>query len=133
MLLELMPVLQVPGVRFVDLQYTDTVRERAALEQAHGPLLVHWPEAIADYDETAALVSAVDLVVTVCTAVVHLAGALGKPAWVMTPFSPEWRYGIAGETMVWYPSVTLIRQQRYGDWSEVLATVAQRLRHFAAR
>jgi tetratricopeptide (TPR) repeat protein len=125
---QLLPVLRVAGVKFVDLQYTDTVRERAALEERDGMKIVHWQEALADYDETAALVAALDLTLSVCTAVAHLAGALGKVAWVMTPFSPEWRYGQGGENIVWYPSMKLIRQTRYGEWGPVIAAVAGGLR-----
>jgi tetratricopeptide (TPR) repeat protein len=128
---ELLPVLRVGGVQFVDLQYTDTAQERARLEEDHGVRLTHWPDALANYDETAALVAALDLTLSVCTAVVHLAGALGRPAWVMTPYSPEWRYGHAGEAMIWYPSVTLIRQPRYGQWESVIAEVAGRLERAA--
>ncbi len=124
---QLLPVLQVPGVDFIDLQYTDTARERAVFERDRGIRVVHWPEAIADYDETAALITALDLTLSVCTAVVHLTGALGRPARVMTPYSPEWRYGHAGERMVWYPSVKLVRQPRYGDWEPVIDTIAREL------
>lgn len=123
----LLPVLRTEGVEFVDLQYTDTAEERALLAQDHGVRLTHWPDALEDYDETAALVAALDLTLSVCTAVVHLAGALGRPAWVMTPYSPEWRYGCAGEGMVWYPSVRLVRQPRYGAWEPVIAEIARRL------
>ena len=129
---QLLPVLRLAGVRFIDLQYTDTAGERAALEERSGVTIAHWPEALADYDETAALVGALDLTLSVCTAVVHLAGALGKEAWVMTPFSPEWRYGQAGERMIWYPSVTLVRQPRYGEWAPVIAVIERRLAQRAA-
>ena len=129
---QLLPVLRVEPVRFVDLQYTDTAGERARLEEDHGVRLAHWHDAIADYDETAALVSALDLTLSVCTAVVHLAGALGKPAWVMTPYSPEWRYGHAGEAMAWYPSVKLVRQGSYGEWDPVIAAIAGDLVRLAA-
>jgi hypothetical protein len=127
----LLPVLRVAGVHFVDLQYTDSTSERARLLQAHGIEIVHWQEAIADYDETAALVAALDLTLTVCTAVAHLAGALGRPAWVMTPFSPEWRYGHAGETLPWYPSLRLVRQRNLGEWEPVVATIERRLQEAA--
>jgi hypothetical protein len=66
-------------------------------------------------------------VISVCQTAVHLAGALGVPTWCLTPAAPAWRYRIAGDTMAWYPSVTLIRQQHEGDWGPVLADVAQRL------
>src|SRR5262249_47720454 len=111
---QLLPVLQVRGVQFVNLQYTDTARERSELEQRHGLRIMHWQEAIDDYDETAALIAALDLTLSVSTSVVDLVGALGRPAWVMTPFSPDWRYGHSGEGMVWYPSVRLFRQARFG-------------------
>jgi len=120
---DLLPVLRASPARFVSLQYTDCADEIAQLRSSQGIEVQHWQEAIDDYDETAALVSALDLVITVCTAVVHLGGALGRPVWVMVPFSPEWRYLDRGETMPWYPSVRLIRQPRPGDWTPVLNTV----------
>jgi ADP-heptose:LPS heptosyltransferase len=111
-------------MRFVNLQYTDVREEMRALQSRHGVSVQHWQEAIDDYDQTAALVSALDGVLTVCTAIVHLAGALGRPALVMVPFGADWRYGAAGERMIWYPSVRLLRQRRIGDWSEVLEAVS---------
>ena len=91
----------------------------------------HWQEAIDDYDQTAALVCALDGVLTVCTAIVHLTGALGRPALVMVPFGADWRYGGSGERMIWYPSVRLLRQQKVGQWSEVLDEVSRRIRSAA--
>ena len=123
---QLRPVLEVPGVHFVSLQYGDA---REALRGAAGlPQIAEWPEAIDDLDETAALVSALDLVVSVCTAVIHLGGALGRPVWVLAPYAPEWRYGLTGEAMPWYPSVSVIRQPAFGEWDPVIAEVAARLR-----
>jgi len=83
----------------------------------------HWQDAIDDYDDTAALVTALDAVVTVCTAVAHLAGALGRPVLVMVPVAAEWRYGAAGEAMPWYPTVRLFRQARAAEWGDVLARI----------
>ncbi|HUG76418.1 MAG TPA: tetratricopeptide repeat protein [Burkholderiales bacterium] len=120
----LLPVLRLPGVHFVSLQYTPEAKSEAeALRARHGVALHHWQEAIDDYDETAGLVCALDSVLTVCTAIVHLTGALGRPALVMVPFGSDWRYGASGDRMPWYPSVRLVRQSRIGDWSDVLATV----------
>jgi hypothetical protein len=120
-------LLDIPSVQFIDLQYDSTA---AAPDVAklitHGKLL-HWPEALADYECTAALVACLDLVVSVCTAVVHLAGALGRPVWIMAPYSPEWRYGIDGERMPWYPSARIIRQSSPGDWGSVIDSVCGRL------
>ena len=125
---QLLPILRLPGFRFVNLQYTDVQEEMRAFEARHGHKVHHWQEAIDDYDETAALVTALDGVLTVCTAIVHLTGSLGRPALVMVPFGADWRYGASGERMIWYPSVRLLRQQRLGDWSTVFEELSRRLR-----
>ncbi|HWA37348.1 MAG TPA: tetratricopeptide repeat protein [Burkholderiales bacterium] len=122
----LLPLLRVPGVRFVSLQYDATAEERARL-QAVGGDIHHWPEAIEDYDETAALLCALDVTVSVCTAVIHLAGALGRPVWVLAPIAPDARYGLAGERMRWYPSARMFRQPSFGDWRSVVAHVVDAL------
>ena len=127
-LARMLPILQSPGAHFVDLQYTDSRAELDALRESSGIHVHSWEEARTDYEQTAALAAALDLVISVCTAVIHLGGALGRPVWVMAPFSPEWRYGIAGEEMPWYPSVRVMRQPAYGDWDAVIGAVAQSLR-----
>jgi len=122
---QLLPLLRVAGARYVSLQYTrDAPGELADLRARHGVDVPHWQEAIDDYDETAALVGALDLTISVCTSLVHLGGALGRPVWVLAPIGPEWRYGIAGESMVWYPSVRLFRQAAYAEWGPVVSRVA---------
>lgn len=126
-----LPLLRTPGARFVSLQYTpEAEKEVERFRTGHGVALHHWPEAIADYDETAALACALDLVISVCTSVVHLCGALNRPTWVLAPYSPEWRYGFRGRVMPWYPSVRVFRQVRFGDWTDVLAEVGDELRRF---
>jgi tetratricopeptide (TPR) repeat protein len=123
-----LPLLSLPDTQFISLQYTPEAEKQVEqFSKAHRISLHHWPEAIDDYEETAALVSAVDLVVSVCTSVVHLCGALNRPAWVLAPFSPEWRYGFRGASMPWYPSVRIFRQERFGDWDQVLANVQAEL------
>ncbi len=126
-----LPIVQSANAHFVDLQYTDGRAELDALRAASGVNVHGWEEVQTDYEQTAALVAALDLVISVCTAVIHLGGALGRPVWVMAPFSPEWRYGIAGEEMPWYPSVRVFRQPAYGDWDAVINQVAQSLRRMA--
>jgi tetratricopeptide (TPR) repeat protein len=124
---QLLPVLRLPGIQFVNLQYTDVREEISKLKDRHSLVVHHWQEAIDDYDQTAALVCALDGVLTVCTAIVHLSGALGQRALVMVPYGADWRYGGAGERMAWYPSVRLVRQGRVGEWSDVLGEVSARL------
>ena len=121
-------ILQVPGAHFVDLQYTDCGEEVAAAAAAFGVTVHRWDGLREDIDETAALVAGLDIVISVCTTLIHLGGALGKPVWVLTPYSPEWRYGVRGETMPWYPTVRLFRQQRFGVWEPVIHDVAKSLR-----
>jgi hypothetical protein len=133
LLRELLPVLSVPGVRWVNLQYGKRADEISELYSNHGIVIADWPEAIdGDYDETAALVSALDLVISVCTSVVHLTGALGKSVWVMSALVPEWRYGLGGSSMPWYPSARLFRQTAQGAWEPVVFSVEQSLRQKVA-
>ena len=123
-----LPILQAPGARFISLQYTaDAAAATGALRDQYGIRIEHWAEAIDDYENTAALTCALDLVVSVCTAVIHLGGALGRPVWVMAPYSPEWRYGFASDKMPWYPSVRVFRQPAFGEWGPVTASVAAEL------
>jgi hypothetical protein len=121
------PILRVPGIDFVSVQYSDCRDELARARSLHEVDIWHWQEAIDDYDETAALVAAVDLVISVQTAAVHLAGALGQTVWALIAATPEWRYLASGEAMPWYPSVRLIRQAEMDDWSAVLDRVARDL------
>jgi tetratricopeptide (TPR) repeat protein len=121
------PVLTVPDIDFVSLQYGGVAKEIDRFCESTGSRVQHWEEAIADYDETAALVSALDLVISVQTAVVHLAGALGKTTWALLPSLPEWRYGSEDHTMLWYPAVNLVRQLQPGAWDAVMHEVRERL------
>jgi tetratricopeptide (TPR) repeat protein len=126
---ELLPLLREPGCRFVSVQYgADAAAELDRFAARSGIRVHHWQEAIDDYDETAALVTALDGVVSVCTAIVHLSGALGRPVWVATPRVPEWRYGWRGDRMPWYPSVRLVRQAEHGGgWQPVVEAIRQQL------
>ncbi|WP_169603393.1 tetratricopeptide repeat protein [Methylococcus geothermalis] len=123
----LAPVLEVAGAHFVSLQYDECRDELTALEAARGLTVHHFPAAIADYDETAALFGALDLVISVCTAAVHLGGALGRPVWVMAPAGPEWRYGIGEGAMPWYPTCRVLRQAVPFAWEEVILRVRHEL------
>jgi tetratricopeptide (TPR) repeat protein len=97
-----------------DVRETD----RAAL--AARPDIAIWDEALADFGDTAALCDLMDLVVSVDTSVAHLAGALGRPVWVLLPVEPDWRWGLYSETTPWYPQMRLYRQSSLRDWSDPL-------------
>jgi ADP-heptose:LPS heptosyltransferase len=82
---------------------------------------------IQDFSDTAALCDLVDLVISVDTSVAHLAGALGKPTWVLLPYAPDWRWMLDRDDSPWYPSVKLYRQDRDRSWTPVLERVASGL------
>jgi tetratricopeptide (TPR) repeat protein len=125
-------LLRQPGY-FVNLQYGSTEADLAVFRGLAGDRFIHWPDALDDYDETAALVVALDLVVSVCTAVIHLAGSLGRPVWVLVPAIPEWRYLASGTQLPWYPTARLFRQRRIFDWDEVVAGVARDFVNFKSQ
>jgi ADP-heptose:LPS heptosyltransferase len=76
-----------------------------------------------DFGDTAALIQAMDLVISIDTAVAHLAGALAKPVWIMLSFNPDWRWLPRREDSPWYPTARLFRQPKPGDWDNVVAAV----------
>lgn len=126
-LAEWLPLLSLPACHFVSLQYDDDGSESRGFAREHGVRIHHFQQAIDEFDETAALVSALDLVISVQTAVAHLSGALGKPAWVLVPAVAEWRYLQEGDAMPWYPSVRLFRQQQRDAWTPVITEIARRV------
>jgi hypothetical protein len=107
---------------WVCLQYGD-VRNDLARAAAAGLDMTYWPESITDLDEFAALVSSLDLVISVCNTTVHYAGALDVPVWVLAPKVPEWRYGSTFRSMPWYPSSLMYRQDTAGEWPSVVERV----------
>ena len=123
----LLPILSVPHARFVCLQYGQVNEEIAALGAHHGIAMSVWPQAIADMDEMAALITELDLVITVCTTAAHLCGALGKTAWVLVPAVAEWRYLESGSEIPWYPALRLFRQPGPGAWNDVIERIRAEL------
>lgn len=123
----LAPLGAVPGVRFYSLQVgydpADPGVQTLPLT-ALAPLL-------GDFADTAAAIARLDLVICVDTAVAHLAGALGKPVWILLPHAPDWRWGRAGNTTPWYPSARLFRQAAPGQWGPLMQQVAAALQEVA--
>jgi ADP-heptose:LPS heptosyltransferase len=85
---------------------------------------------IGDYADTAALLSQLDLIISVDTSVAHLAGALGHPVWLLLPHAPDWRWLAQRSDSPWYPSMRIFRQPVAGDWSSVLKEVSENLKRF---
>ncbi|HUD62911.1 MAG TPA: hypothetical protein VMQ99_25635 [Acetobacteraceae bacterium] len=118
-------ILSRHDIDFHMLQIVAREADRAALEGL--PQLRNHIAALAEMADTAALMSLLDLVITVDTAAAHLGGALGLPAWVMLPWAADWRWMLDRTDTPWYPTIRLFRQARRGDWGGVLADVAQAL------
>jgi tetratricopeptide (TPR) repeat protein len=86
---------------------------------------------LADFSDTAAVIAVADLVITVDTSVAHLAGAMGRPVWILVPFSPDWRWTLSGESSRWYPTARLFRQPSLGDWDSVIDRLRRELQGFS--
>jgi tetratricopeptide (TPR) repeat protein len=127
MLNELEPLLQLPGIQFFSLQVGDD-----ASQLTDYPDIADLGTCLHDFGETAAAISALDLVITIDSAVAHLAGALGTPVWVMLKYSPDWRWLLDRNDSPWYASARLFRQQTPGDWHPVTTAVAENLKKYAA-
>jgi hypothetical protein len=121
----LAPLFDAPGTAFVVLQKGPAQRQ---VGRYRGPApLIHLSTEIETFADTMAAIEALDLVLTVDTSVAHLAGAMGRPVWVMLPWSAEWRWLEQRQDSPWYPSMRLFRQPTGGDWSSVAISVAHRL------
>ncbi len=117
----LKPLFAIGGLRLVSLQKEPRPGDIDIL-RGFGPFDDLTAE-LDDFADTAALVEAVDLVITVDTSVAHLAGALAKPVWLLLPHVPDWRWLMEREDSPWYPTARLFRQTRLGDWAEVMDRV----------
>jgi tetratricopeptide (TPR) repeat protein len=128
------PLGRIPGVRLISLQKGPGLEQMADLPpdmvvETLGTDFDSGPDAFLD---TAAVMMHLDLIVTSDTAVAHLAGALGRPVWIVLKHVPDWRWMIDREDSPWYPTARLFRQQRAGNWEEVFARVADELAQVAA-
>jgi tetratricopeptide (TPR) repeat protein len=130
----LTPFGQVSGVSLVSLQKTETGQE---ITPPPGLILHDWTADLKDFADTAALIDTLDLVIGVDTAVIHLAGALGKPVWLLNRFDCCWRWLRDRDDSPWYPTLRQFRQSSPGQWPEVIAlaaaALAQQAESFAAK
>ncbi len=116
---------ETEGCEFVSLQIKPNEREAAFFAQH--PACVDPTEHIGDFSDTAALLAQLDLVIAVDTSVAHLAGAMGKPVWLLLPFAPDWRWMLGRADTPWYPQMRLFRQPAVRDWDSVVTDVKQQL------
>lgn len=118
------PIFKAIDAHWVSLEYKDKTSEAAA----HGITTYPWATLTKDYDDTAALVASCDLVITMQTAVAHLAGALGVPVWVMVPANSQWRYGESTDSLPWYKSLKIFKSR--GAWGPVVHKIAGELKQW---
>jgi hypothetical protein len=128
-LMEFYPLSQIPNVRLISLQKNHGVEQLAALPagmtvETLGDDFDAGPDAFAD---TVTVTEHFDLIITCDTSIAHVAGALGRPAWVALKNVPEWRWMLNGSRSPWYPTLRLFRQQIRGDWSAVFREMASEL------
>lgn len=123
----LVPLFGIHNARWFSLQVGD---RKADLSRISSHLIADLSGFLSDFSETAAAVMCLDLVITVDTAVAHLAGALGKTVWVMLPFVSDWRWLIGRDDSPWYPTARLFRQQQRGDWGSVVEYLHRALAEF---
>jgi len=117
------PLVSRHGAHFYSLQVEKS-------SQKNMDAIVDLAPAIVDMADTAALIEQLDLVITVDTSVAHLAGALGKPTWILLSRNADWRWGMEASTTPWYPSARLFRQHVLGDWADVVDDVTRALDEF---
>jgi tetratricopeptide (TPR) repeat protein/glycosyltransferase involved in cell wall biosynthesis len=121
----LAPLAQVPGVHFFALQKGPAAAQGD--RPPAGMALTNLGPLLGDFDDTAAILEQLDLVITVDTSVAHLAGALGRTVWLLLALAPDWRWLRKREDSPWYPTARLFRQERFGEWEDVVTHVSQAL------
>jgi ADP-heptose:LPS heptosyltransferase len=126
---QLLPVLKSVDAHWVSLQYKPAGKEIEAFRKEHDIDIVEYSHGTLsqDYDDTVAMIQAMDMVVSMQTTAIHVAGGLGIPCWVFVPKTSQWRYGQEGEDFLWANSVRIIRQSELGDWQEVMECTAKEL------
>jgi len=124
-------LFSAPNVEFVTLQKELGPGDAATLRR-HSNVTALGGE-LSDFADTAALISLLDLVVSVDTSVVHLTGAIGRPFWLLVPFAPDFRWLLEREDSPWYPTARLFRQPRIDDWESVFERVRGELERLAAQ
>ena len=121
----ILPVCSVQGPKYFSIQKLLRDGDVAILHA--NPQILQLGEDLADFQETAAAMMSLDLIISSDTSIVHLAGALGKPVWVLLPFKPDWRWLLDRSDSPWYPTARLFRQRQRGDWVSVTNEVRSEL------
>jgi tetratricopeptide (TPR) repeat protein len=126
---QLLPVLKSVDAHWVSLQYRPSGKQIAEFKEQHPDIdIVEYPAVLSnDYDDTVAMIASMDMLVTMQTTTVHVAGGLGIPCWTFVPQTSQWRYGQGGEDYPWADSVRIIRQATDGVWTDVMEKTGEEL------
>lgn len=122
---KILPLLEIPGITWVSLQKWAPQEVRPSIPTSIR--WIDWTEELQDFGDTAALVDNLDLVISIDSSMVHLAGALNRPVWMMNRFDSEWRWFSGREDSPWYPSLRIFNQTAFGDWQGVVEAIRNRL------
>jgi hypothetical protein len=121
----ILPICSVQGARYFSIQ--KDLRDNDAEMLSANPHITHLGNELNDFQDTAAVMMSLDLIVSSDTAVVNLAGALGRPLWILLSFIPDWRWLLDRADSPWYPTARLFRQEKNGDWGSVVGDVRAEL------
>jgi ADP-heptose:LPS heptosyltransferase len=123
---EFRPLCDLDEIDFYGLQ-TGTPANEAQILIDNSNLLQNLGPELNSFTDTAAIISQLDLIITIDTATAHLAGAMGHKVWVLLPFAPDWRWFLERSDSPWYPSMRLFRQSEPGNWQPVISKVKREL------
>jgi ADP-heptose:LPS heptosyltransferase len=123
------PLANIPEVQLYGLQKGKAAGQAAKLADKMN--LINLGEQFENFADTAGVIANLDLVISVDTAVAHLAGAMGKPVWVLLPFVPDWRWFFDRNDSPWYPTMRLFRQEKRGDWVAVMRRLTKEVQEVA--
>ncbi len=126
LLKNILPITQIDGIKYFNLQKDLRDGDDELLNA--NPYIVRIDKEINDFEDTAAIIMSLDLVISSDTSIVNLAGALGRPVWVLLPFRSDWRWLLDRDDTPWYPTARLFRQANVGDWTTVLDDVGAALK-----
>jgi ADP-heptose:LPS heptosyltransferase len=116
---------EIPNVVLFSLQ------KEEASNQLNDNKIINMEKDMKDFNDTAAIIENLDLIISIDTSIAHLAGAMGKPVWVLLSYTPDWRWLLNKKDNSWYPTMKLFRQKKAGDWDSLFKEVADELRNLA--
>ena len=126
---QMAPLFDLPDIHWVSLQKGPAIEQLSRLTDSHKNNISDWGSAFDDFSDTAAAIHCLDLIISIDTAVAHLAGAMGKRVWILLPRIPDWRWLLNGDTSPWYPTARLFRQSHTDHWEDVIGDLHAKLAH----